>query len=185
MRLAGVEIRPADVADAEALTDLHLEVWEEAYADLVAADVLRQRRRNRAARLGRWRASIAEGDATTLLACRAGRLLGFVSVGAARDGDVAGLPACEVWALYVRAKVYGLGVGHRLLGAAIGEDPAYLWVLDGNARAIAFYQRQGFVLDGATKTEPVGLERRMVRRSAPGRVPGCSGPGLGRGAMRK
>jgi hypothetical protein len=31
-------------------------------------------------------------------------------------------------------------------------------------RAIRFYERQGFRLDGTTKPEDVGLERRMVRR---------------------
>ncbi len=46
---------------------------------------------------------------------------------------------------------------------AIGDSAAYLWVLDGNARAIRFYERHGFAFDGTTKREDVGLERRMVR----------------------
>ena len=50
---------------------------------------------------------------------------------------------------------------HRL--CALGDSPAYLWVLDGNVRAIGFYERHGFAFDGATKPEDVGLERRMVR----------------------
>ncbi|GAA1188548.1 GNAT family N-acetyltransferase [Nesterenkonia xinjiangensis] len=73
------------------------------------------------------------------------------------------LPSREVKALYVLAEVYGTGVGHALLTSGIGEDPAYLWVLAGNDRAIAFYARQGFRLDGATKSDPVGTEKRMVR----------------------
>ena len=68
-------------------------------------------------------------------------------------------------ALYVRAEVYGNGVGRALFQVAIGSASAYLWVLDGNDRAIAFYERQGFGFDGATKPEDVGLERRMVRRA--------------------
>jgi RimJ/RimL family protein N-acetyltransferase len=64
----------------------------------------------------------------------------------------------------VRASAYGTGVGHALCEAAIGSDPAYLWVLDGNERAIRFYERQDFRFDGATKLEEFGLERRMVRR---------------------
>lgn len=55
-----------------------------------------------------------------------------------------------------------------MLIAAIGEEPAFLWVLDGNQRAIAFYRRHGFELDGVTKMDPVaGLELRMVRRQTP------------------
>ncbi|WP_229856252.1 GNAT family N-acetyltransferase [Nocardioides flavus (ex Wang et al. 2016)] len=56
-------------------------------------------------------------------------------------------------------------MGFTLLTEAIGAADAYLWVLDGNERAISFYERQGFALDGATKPEDVGLERRMVRRA--------------------
>ena len=66
-------------------------------------------------------------------------------------------------ALYVRAEVYGTGLGHDLLVAAIAEEPAFLWVLEGNQRAIDFYRRHGFEFDGTTKTDPVGLEHRMVR----------------------
>lgn len=69
----------------------------------------------------------------------------------------------EVRSLYVRAEMYGRGIGYALLTEAIGPAPAYLWVLDGNDRAIAFYERQGFRFDGCSKTERVGTERRMVR----------------------
>ena len=66
--------------------------------------------------------------------------------------------------LYVVAELYGTGVGRRLLETTIGRRPAYLWVLDGNARAVAFYERQGFRFDGRTKSDPpYGRERRMVR----------------------
>ena len=89
--------------------------------------------------------------------------MGFVSHGPGRDEEQVGLPDLEVWALYVRSKVYGQGVGHALLHDAIGSAAAYLWVLEGNQRAIKFYERQGFRLDGCTKNEPVGREHRMVR----------------------
>lgn len=91
-------------------------------------------------------------------------MLGFSSTGPGRDSPDDGLPPLELMALYVRAWAYGVGVGHALCEAAIGAaSPAYLWVLDGNVRAISFYERQGFGFDGATKPEGIGLERRMVR----------------------
>jgi GNAT superfamily N-acetyltransferase len=159
-----VRIVPAEVGDAEALTDLHLEVWEEAYADLMPASVFHDRRARRAERVASWSGIIAAGSSDNLLAWSDdGRLLGFSSTGRGRDPDD-GLPPLELMALYVRASSYGTGVGHALLDAALGAAPAYLWVLDGNDRAIRFYERHGFVLDGATKPEDVGLERRMVRR---------------------
>ncbi|MCY7400846.1 MAG: hypothetical protein LH477_07815 [Nocardioides sp.] len=38
-----MRISLAEVGDAEALTDLHLDVWEQAYADLIPAAVFRER----------------------------------------------------------------------------------------------------------------------------------------------
>lgn len=163
-----VRIRPATVGDAEVLADLHLDVWEEAYGQLIAEEILADRRRRRADRVSSWRANLAKPDAQTLLAWgdHDSRLLGFVSTGRRRDELEPGLPDQEIWALYVRAEVYDQGVGYALLTEAIGSADAYLWVLDGNARAVEFYLRQGFRFDGTSKTEPVGVERRMVRWSS-------------------
>ena len=161
-----MRILPPEVADAEALTDLHLDVWEEAYADLVPASIFAERRARRTERVASWRGIIAAGSSANLLAWSpGGTLLGFSSTGPGRDSPSEELPPLELMALYVRASTYGSGVGHALCEAAIGTSPAYLWVLDGNARAIRFYEQQGFGFDGATKPEDVGLERRMVRRS--------------------
>lgn len=159
-----VRIRAMTLEDAEALTDLHLDVWEEAYAGLVGADILAARRAQRSARLDMWRKILAGYTNTQLVAEDAGgRLLGFASADSGRDEPSPGLPQREVMALYVRAETYGTGIGYALLHAAIGEEPAYLWVLDGNRRAINFYERQGFWFDGTSKVEPEGVERRMVR----------------------
>ena len=64
-----MRIVPARVEDAEALTDLHLDVWDEAYADLMPA--VRPRRAPRApCRAGGegWSGIIANGSSDNLLA---------------------------------------------------------------------------------------------------------------------
>lgn len=157
-------VRPARPEDAAALTDLHLDAWDEAYTGLIASEVLAARRTDPEARAQRWRENIATTLNTVLVAEGTGeRLLGFAIAGAVRDEPAGGLPERELMALYVRAEVYGTGLGHVLLRTAIGDGPASLWVLEGNARAIRFYERQGFRLDGARKEDPVGTELRMVR----------------------
>lgn len=157
-------IRPARPEDAAALTALHLDAWDEAYTGLIASEVLAARRADPEARAQRWRENIATTPNTVLVAEGTGeRLLGFAIAGAVRDEPAGGLPERELMALYVRAEVYGTGLGHALLRAAIGDGPASLWVLEGNARAIRFYERQGFRPDGARKEDPVGTELRMVR----------------------
>lgn len=159
-----VRIAPARVEDAEALTDLHLDVWEEAYAGLMPASVFTERRARRAERVESWRTIVGSGSSDNLLAWSGERLVGFSSTGSGRDDPADDLPGLELMGLYVRASTYGAGVGFALLREALGDADAYLWVLDGNERAITFYERQGFRFDGTTKPEDVGLERRMVRR---------------------
>jgi hypothetical protein len=51
------------------------------------------------------------------------------------------------------------------LAAAIGDDPACLWVYRDNPRASAFYVHHDFIPDGSEKIDSAGiLEIRMVRR---------------------
>ncbi|MGG5257326.1 GNAT family N-acetyltransferase [Phycicoccus avicenniae] len=71
----------------------------------------------------------------------------------------------ELWGLYVARDHLGTGLGQELVEWAVADRPAELWVAEGNERAIAFYRRNGFALDG---TSAVGTgfplaELRMVR----------------------
>jgi GNAT superfamily N-acetyltransferase len=160
-----VTIREAAQPDAERLAPLHLIVWEEAYTGLVPQRLLDARRAEPVERrVERWRARLAWPHGTTWVAESAygGELVGFVSAGHGRHGS----DDLELMALYVRRRRYGTGLGHRLLETAVGDEPAYLWVLDGNRRAVRFYERHGFAFDGAVEEEDEGLHRRMTRGTA-------------------
>jgi GNAT superfamily N-acetyltransferase len=156
----GVTFRAATVADAEKLTQLHLDCWDDAYTGLMPQQILDERRANAAARVATWR-HILSGDETTWLADHEAGLVGFASAGIGRDNDVD--LDLEVKALYVRAAWWGTGVGYALLRQAIGDRAAYLWVLAGNERGIGFYERQGFALDGTEDEHDEGLHVRMLR----------------------
>lgn len=161
---AGVRIRAVALDDAEGLARLHIDVWEDGYADLMPATVFAERRANIPARVDRWRRAITEGAAHTIVAESSTGLVGFASVGPPRDDEVE-VPE-ELWALYVRAQWWDKRVGHALLVAGLAERPAYLWVLRGNDRATTFYRRHGFAEDGVTRSDDHGVELRMVRRAA-------------------
>ncbi len=156
-------------SDAADLARLHVDVWDDAYTGLMPQRVLDQRRAALDQRVERWRDVLTAraqipGAAPTWLAEDGNGLVGFASAGARRDDD-ATLPDLELYALYVRARCWGSGVGHRLLEAALGDRAAYLWVLSGNGRATGFYERHGFVLDGAVDDgDDHGRHLRMVRR---------------------
>jgi len=74
-------IRTTRVEDADALADLHLDVWDEAYRGLIADDILAARRARRAERVESWRGILSRGENQQLVADDDGRLIGFATVG--------------------------------------------------------------------------------------------------------
>ena len=90
--------------------------------------------------------------------------VGWLTVGPGRDASPP-VPT-EIWSLYVAPERQGKGVARKLLQHLPADRAAYLWVLSGNDRAIAFYRSVGFETDGATKGfEGLdALELRMLRR---------------------
>lgn len=156
----GYVVRRAVAADAEALTDLHLDCWDDAYTGLVPQQIIDGRRAQREQRIVSWGTWLTV-NSTSVAEEAGGRLVGFVTWGDPRDDE--SVAPLELMSLYTRARVWGTGVGHDLLLAAIGDAPAYLWVLAANPRAIAFYANHGFRLDGAVRDDPSGVDARMVR----------------------
>ncbi|WP_141566569.1 GNAT family N-acetyltransferase [Pseudonocardia sp. N23] len=68
--------------------------------------------------------------------------------------------------MHLLAVHHGNGLGQALPDAVLGDEPAQLWVLCTNARAIAFYPRNGFAADRAEFTDPrdpAMVELRMAR----------------------
>jgi GNAT superfamily N-acetyltransferase len=155
-----VSIRQAAPADAEPLAALHVDVWDDAYTGLMPQGILDDRREKVAERVERWR-EILQRPEPTWVAEDSDGFVGFVSVGPARDNDLEEM--LELYALYVRAAYWSTGVGYALFEVAVGDRAAYLWVLAANERAIAFYERQGFRLDGTEDEQDEGLHVRMVR----------------------
>lgn len=92
-----------------------------------------------------------------------GEVIGFAGSGPASDGSA----PIQLYTVYVLPAHHGTGVATPLTAAAIGDGPASLHVLEGNGRAIRFYERLGFRFDGHTTTTSLfGIEvteHRMVR----------------------
>lgn len=147
-------LRPATPADVEALAALFHRGWHDAHPGHVP-DGLTARRTLPAFR-DRVRARVAETDETTVAEV-GGELAGFVMVA----GD-------EVEQVYVDRAFRGSGVAGVLLAeaarqvAAAGHDVTWLAVAEGNARARAFYEREGWVDEGHLDYEVVALGETFV-----------------------
>jgi ribosomal protein S18 acetylase RimI-like enzyme len=149
--------------DADEMASVHVAVWREAYAGLMPADYLASLDVAAFAEHRRARIRHPQPDVGEWFARDAAGILGLVASGPARDP---GPPEpFELYAINVLARAHGSGLADDLLDRAIGDRPAYLWVLDGNDRAQAFYRRHGFADDGGRKPEPETgvVEIRMSR----------------------
>ncbi len=160
----GVTLRRATPEDAEALTHLHLDCWDDAYAGLIDATILQRRRTDLGQRVVTWRDWLTDGEVVHLAELtedgRTG-LVGFSGAGTGRDDDVD--IDLELRVLYVRAAWWGTGIGYALLHEAISDRATFLWVLADNERGLRFYERQGFRLDGTEDLHDEGRHVRMLR----------------------
>ena len=143
---------------------VHCMAWKEAYRGLLSQEFLDARTLafSEERSLAAFRAGMR-----TLLAKDGSKVVGFADYGACRDDDLPN--AGEVYAIYLLADYHGRGIGAQLMSAAINSMPdrseIVVWVLEGNERAIRFYQRFGFRFDGKSKVLNLGgdvTDLRMV-----------------------
>ena len=143
---AGVRCRPAGLDDAGAIAGLHADSWQRHYRgafldSYLDGDVLSDRR-------AVWRHRLAhpEESQSTLVAERAGDIIGFVHTEFDEDPRWGSL----LDNLHVQCEQKRAGTGTRLLSAAaldlLEQRPSsalHLWVLDQNEAAQAFYLARG------------------------------------------
>ncbi|GAA2745617.1 GNAT family N-acetyltransferase [Terrabacter aerolatus] len=163
-------LRPLAAEDCDELGRVHMAVWRETYAGLMPADYLAGLSDERCA--DTWREVVARRDVTGSGGARTlvvvdgeGDLAGFGSAGPSRDEDAP--TAWELYAVNLTSRVRGTGVADRLFDDLVGARAATLWVVEGNARAQAFYRRRGFVDEGGRDVHPATgtPEMRMIRRA--------------------
>ncbi|MEU4133413.1 GNAT family N-acetyltransferase [Streptomyces wuyuanensis] len=167
---ARILVREMADADCEAVAAVRVDGWRYAYAGLMPRSYLDAL--DVAEDAGRRRAHLAAAGGA-----------GVVHLVAEHDGEVAGWGCYgpyreqgattadgEVYALYVRPERIGTGVGRALMDALLAQAEAdgrpalLLWVLKENARARRFYEKAGFLPDGAEEPfEVAGVPVPEVR----------------------
>ena len=176
-------IRPAAPNDAQAVARIRVLGWRFAYQGLISQDYLdslsiaedTERMRGYLSQLPQNLppnnlASVQgtnDGEKRSfMLAVRDDAVLGFCHFSAApnnADRPERATPGGEMvgrlHSLYIDPDALGQGIGHALMSHALstfavwGCKRAYLWVLEGNSRAVSFYERQGWQLTGDTKVD--------------------------------
>jgi GNAT superfamily N-acetyltransferase len=152
-------IRAATVEDATGIAEAHVASWQTAYRGLLPPALLDGLSVER--RTAQWQRDVESGNFGVHVATDpAGHVGGFIATGRSRDGDATDTVG-ELIAIYLRPQLWSLGIGGRLHAAGIAGlatrfERATLWVLDGNARCRAFYERQGWRPDGTAKRDTIG-----------------------------
>ena len=176
-------IRPAAPNDAQAVARIRVLGWRFAYQGLVPQGYLdslnvaedTERMHGYLSQLpqnlppNKSAPGLNSGDSgkrSFMLATRGDAVLGFCHFSAAPNnadrleratpgGEMVG----RLHSLYIDPGALGQGIGHTLMSQALstftawGCKRAHLWVLEGNSRAISFYERQGWQLTGDTKVD--------------------------------
>jgi len=165
-----VRLRPMDPSDAAPLGAMHHQAWLDTYGAALPADYFDHWTVRDA--VESWERILGETDlpgTVRLVAVDGSVVAGFAVAGPTRV--VAERPPQardrELRGIYVARPRLGTGLGQRLLdGVVSAAEPLELWVFEHNARARAFYARNGFTPDGATFVDqrfPDLPEVRMVR----------------------
>jgi GNAT superfamily N-acetyltransferase len=169
-----LKLRDAVPGDELAVAELHIASWRDAYRDLMPAEFLAGLDPADRARRYTFDAPGRNAPATVLAVDGDDAIWGFATFGPSRDADSEGLG--ELYALYVDPPRLGTGTGRLLIAeararlAARGHREAILWALIGNAPAQRFYERDGWIRDGAERVEePYGIVSTVARyrRSLP------------------
>ena len=138
---------------------VHFKSWHQTYTGLIDSGYLNSFTLEKAKMIALSRKNNA------LIAKVGEKVVGFVGFGPYRDAK--NYDIGEVYSIYVLAHYQGRKIGYNLINAAIENLYNYknivLWVLKDNNKAISFYEKCGFRLDGVEKNVMLGTENTELR----------------------
>lgn len=171
-----ITLRAARPADAAAIAGIHVDAWRAPHADISPSEATAANGYD--SRLSYWKKLLVHSPQGVFLAGDdALGPMGFVSCGAAHDPirTEAGNFRGEVYALFVRPVCQGMGLGQKLLEAAIGNlrkagySAVMLWVPADNT-VCKFYERMAGQPIGDRMTTVGGKDVRELAYGWGGRL---------------
>ena len=150
----GIQIRKALQKDAFEYAANHIACWRAAYRGILSDEYLKSMDALKMAEANQ-RILGEPGIYKCYYAGRDGAMIGRLVINKSRDEDKAG--SGEIAAMYLLGEFWGKGYGREMMDFSLaelkrmGHDDVLLWVLEANSRARRFYEKCGFVLDGAKK----------------------------------
>jgi len=158
-------IRPAIPSDSEGIAKVHTRSWQNAYRGILPNEWLEALKWQD--RKERWDRQLPPQDSRAIYVATNSldEIVGFASVGPERDEDLDANEFFELYAIYLSPDFWRVGIGSALLSEVLKKiSPQFryltLWVLKENLQGRAFYERHGFIADGAGKVAEIGDHQR-------------------------
>lgn len=132
---------------------VHYRAWEETYRGLMPDAFLDGRSEAQCIEIAK------AARLPNLVALAGDEVVGFVCYSAQVRELLPRPETSEIISLYLLQACQGRGIGRALLSAALARLPyprVALLVLQGNGKAIGFYQHMGFTLTGRSLTQETG-----------------------------
>lgn len=149
--------------DMEGKGYVHYTSWQETYCGLVDDRYLSRMSVEKCIAIAKsWpdRTLVAKVDGKVV-----GKVVGFACYWKNNDSSL--IHTGEIYAIYVLKQYQCQQIGYRLRKEALMKLKEYdwivLWVLKENQKAISFYQRLGFSLDGVEQEIMLGTPNMEVR----------------------
>ena len=153
--LSMVEIRRfLETDNVDDISRIYALSWKKAYRGIIPDDYLNSLSETR------WSQRLKKDSDTLFLAVEDGILIGGSTYSPARDKAMEGWG--EIISLYLLPSHYHKGIGTELFKTVIGElnrlgfEKIYLWVLEENHSARAFYESKGFTFNGDINIDDIG-----------------------------
>ncbi|MBM7771608.1 GNAT superfamily N-acetyltransferase [Actinokineospora baliensis] len=163
-----MQVRRARPGDGHGMGRVHVAAWRAGYQGIMGDDRLAGLSERTFGR--RWESIVTSpGEVRNFVVERDRQIVAIGSAGPPRQPVAAG----EVHMINVHPDAWGTGAGTAMLERlqdelrTLGYAQAYLWVADGNQRAIRFYANRGWSPDGEVmddeRESPPLRELRYVR----------------------
>ena len=140
--------------DRNKISSVYEQSWKTAYRGIVPDDFLDS------IPAGRWASKVDTPSWNTLVCLEDGQIIGTSSFCESRFDVFEGYG--EIISIYLLPEYVGKGCGRQLMERALSElrnlgyTKAFLWVLEENNRARAFYEKIGFVLSDKSIENNIG-----------------------------
>lgn len=140
--------------DFDAVCGIYAASWKSAYRGIIPQEFLDNIHKEK------WREGIQSSELISLVMLNGAEMIGTASYCASRFMSLKGLG--EIVSLYLLPDYWGSGYGGQLLQAAVdglaelGYTYVFLWVLEENMRARAFYEKFGFQNSGDYLNDNIG-----------------------------